>query len=360
MPFNRPTPQQIRDRLAAEIESALPGADARTRRSVEGVLVRAMSVASYSLHEHLDWISNQILPDTAEAEILERHASLWGIQRRSATPAIGTIRFTGLIGTLIPAGSLLRRSDDVRFVTVADATLTAVTIDVAVTASVPGAAGNTPTGSKLTLVAPIAGIQSQALVVADVSGNGLTTGADLESDDDLRTRVITRMQKPPQGGADYDYLAWAQDVAGVAVGKVWVYPGWMGLGTVGLAFLIKAGTGYAIPSAADIAAVQAHINAVRPVTAQVYVFGPTIYPVALTIRLTPDTTATRTAVTAELTDFFTREAEPGGVLYLSRLRAAISVAVGEDHHELLSPTTAIVPPAAQLPQLGVITWDVAP
>jgi uncharacterized phage protein gp47/JayE len=360
MPFDRPTPQQIRDRLAAEIEAALPGADARTRRSVEGVLVRAMSVASYSLHEHLDWVSNQILPDTAEAEILERHASLWGIQRRSATPAVGTVRFTGLAGTLIPAGSLLRRTDDVRYVTVADATIGTTTVDVAVTASVAGAAGNTPTGTKVTLVAPIAGIQSQALVIADISGGGLTTGADIESDDDLRTRVITRMQKPPQGGADYDYLAWAQDVAGVAVGKVWVYPGWQGLGSVGLAFLIKAGAGYAIPSAADVAAVQAHINAVRPVTAQVYAFAPAVYPVALTIRLSPDTPTTRAAVLAELADFFTREAQPGGVLYLSRLRAAISVAVGEDHHELLAPIASIVPPAAQLPQLGVVTWDVGP
>jgi len=356
MPFERATPQQIRDRVGAEYEAVLPGADARSRRSVEGVSTRAVTVASYGLHEHLDWISEQILPDKAEEEILERHASLWGIERRAATAATGEVRFTGIVGVIIPAGTEMRRSDDVRFVTAADVTFTGTTADVTVSASAAGSAGNSPIGSKLALLAPITDVQSQAVVLDDGSGNGLTSGADIESDDDLRARVIIRIQQPPQGGADYDYKAWALEVAGVGKDKVWIYRNWMGLGTVGIAFLVIAGDGFAIPSTAEVAAVQAHIDLKRPVTGEAIVFAPTAYPIDLTIKLFPDTTVTRAAVVDELTDYFSREGVPGSAIYLSRLRAAVSVAVGEDHHELLLPDDNVQPPAGRLPMLGAITW----
>ena len=205
MPFSRPTPQVIRDRLAAEIEAALPGADARTRRSVEGVLVRAMAVASYALHEHLDFISKQILPDTAEVEYLARHAALWGIERRAATPAGGSVQFTGTDGAVIPAGTSLRRNDDYRFETVADATIAGGVAVVGIVAAEPGAAGDTPIAGKITLISPIAGVQSQGAVIDDGEGNGLTSGADTEGDEDLRSRVLARIQQPPMGGAEHDY-----------------------------------------------------------------------------------------------------------------------------------------------------------
>jgi len=84
MPFDRPSPFAIRDRLAAEVELALPGADARLRRSMEEVLVRVIAVGSHELHGHLDWISRQILPDTAEDAELARHAAIWGVARLAA------------------------------------------------------------------------------------------------------------------------------------------------------------------------------------------------------------------------------------------------------------------------------------
>ncbi len=357
MPFNRPTPQVIRDRLAAEIEAALPGADARTRRSVEGVLVRAMSVGSYALHEHLDFISRQILPDTAEVEYLARHASLWGIERRASTPAGGSVQFTGTDGAVIPAGTYLRRNDDFRYETVDDATIADGVAVVEIVATEAGAAGDTPVASKITLISPIAGVQSQGAVIDDGAGNGLTSGADTETDEDLRARVLARIQQPPMGGAEHDYHAWTLEVGGVA--KVWVYPGWMGPGTVGVGFITDDAEDV-FPSGAEVAAVQAHLDLVRPVTAEVTAFAPTPWPVDLTILLSPDTVAIRAAVVAEIEDFFLREGEPGQPIYLSRLRAAISVAAGEDHHELLIPEENLMTPSGNLPVLGTITWYEAP
>ena len=87
MPFSRPSPFDIRDRLAAELAVLLPGADARMRRSVEELLVRMVAMASHELHGHLAWIALQILPLTADSDILARHAAVWGVERIAATPA---------------------------------------------------------------------------------------------------------------------------------------------------------------------------------------------------------------------------------------------------------------------------------
>ena len=98
MPFSRPSPAEIRNRMAAEIAVALPGADARLRRSMEEVLVRSIAIASHELHGHLEWAAQQILPDTAEDEVLARHAAIWGLTRIAATTAIGAVTFTGTPG----------------------------------------------------------------------------------------------------------------------------------------------------------------------------------------------------------------------------------------------------------------------
>lgn len=352
MPFLRPSPQQLRDRIAAEIEAALPGADARTRRSVEGVLARMVALASYELHGHLDWIARQVLVDTADTEELERHASIWGIARRAAVAASGTVTFTGQAGAILPAGSELRRADDTRFVTEADVAIGGDgTIAAAVVAARAGALGNAPIGTKLTLIAPIAGVQSQAIVVDDGSGNGLSGGADVEADASLRARILARIQEPPHGGAEHDYVAWVKEIVGETL--VWVYPANTGLGTVGITFVMPDGS---VPPSTVVDQVQAHIDEARPVTADVTVFAPPVDLIPFTIRLDPDTVAVRAAVEAELQDMILREAKPGGKLPLSRLRAAISAAAGEESHELQAPIADVVSAAGHIARLGAITW----
>jgi uncharacterized phage protein gp47/JayE len=348
MPFARPSPANIRDRMGAEIAVALPGADARLRRSMEEVLVRSIAIASHELHGYIEWASAQILPDTAEDEVLARHAAIWGLTRIAATAAIGAVTFTGTAGAIVPAGAELRRGDDARFLLAADVTIGGGGTGTAnVTARLAGAAGNAQAGVALQLVAPVAGVQPSAVVAA----GGLAAGVDAETDASLRARLLQRIQTPPAGGAAADYVTWALAVAGVE--KVWVYPLWLGAGTVGVAFVT---TGGAIPGGPLVAAVQAALDLRRPVTAAVTVFAPATQAVALTIDLAVDTAAIRAAVLAELTDFFVREAEPGGVIRVSRMSAAISGALGEVAHLLVAPTADIALPAGTIAVLGTVTW----
>ena len=183
MPFARPSPANIRDRMGAEIAVVLPGADARLRRSMEEVLVRSMAIASHELHGYIEWASAQILPDTAEDEVLARHAAIWGLTRIAATAAIGAVTFTGTAGAIVPANTELRRGDDARYLLAADVTIGGGGTGTGnVTARVAGAAGNAQAGVSLQLVAPVAGVQPSVVVAA----GGLGAGVDAESDANLR------------------------------------------------------------------------------------------------------------------------------------------------------------------------------
>mgnify|MGYP001301442666 CR=1 FL=1 len=350
MPFNRPDLTTLIARGAADLESRLPGAAASLRRSVVATLARVHAGVTHGLYGYLDWMAKQIMPDTAEAEHLGRWASTWGISRKVAVAATGTTTVTGTAGSVIPAGTLLQRADGVEYTSDAEVVLVATTASVAVTASLAGVDSNADLGVALTLVSPIAGVQSQAMVASP----GLTGGTDTETDDSLRARLIARIRTPPHGGNEQDYLAWMLEVAGVT--RAWVYPEHLGIGTVGLTFVCDA-LDPVIPDAATVTAVQAHIDEVRPVTAQVTVFAPVAVALDCTIQLIPNTTTVQAAVEAELRDLLSREAEPGGTILISHLREAISLAAGETDHALISPVADITHTTGQIATMGTITWQ---
>ena len=127
----------------------------------------------------------------------------------------------------------------------------------------------------------------------------------------------------------------------------------MGPGTVGVLFILADGS---IPAGPLVEAVQDHVELQRPVTAEVLVMAPVTLAVDLTIRLQPDTLATRAAAQAELQAMLLREAEPGLAVPLSRLGAAISSAAGVYSHQIMAPAEDIAVAAGQIARLGTVTW----
>jgi uncharacterized phage protein gp47/JayE len=347
MAFSRPALSDLITRAVNDIAARLPGSDATLRRSNLNVLARVHAGAVHGLYGFIDWLSKQFIYDTAEAEYLERWATIWGVNRVGASFAAGSLQFTGTNGTVVPAGTEVRRADGALYTTDIDATIAAGTATVAATARAAGAAGNTDSGTMLTLSTPIAGIESSAISVA-ISG-----GADAESDTALRDRLLRRIRHPPHGGAKHDYEAWALEIPGVT--RVWVSPLETGPGTVTVRF-VRDGDLSIFPDTGEIAAVQAYIDERRPVTAQVSVAAPLPMPLDFSITVAPNTPAVRSAVAAELADLISREAEPGGTLYLSHVRAAISGAAGELNYTLLAPATDVTAAAGHLITMGTITW----
>ena len=148
-------------------------------------------------------------------------------------------------------------------------------------------------------------------------------------------------------------MQWALEVPGVT--RAWVYPLEQGSGTVVVRF-VRDGDASIIPDAAAVALVQAHIDAVRPVTAAATVLAPVASPVNYQIQLTPNTAAVRAAVEAELRDLHLREAIPSGTLLLSHINEAISIAAGETDHVLVAPVANVSPGVGYIATFGSITW----
>ena len=348
MPFARPTLDELIDRIQADLSTRLELGGALLRRSVLGVLARVLAGATHGQHGHLDFLSRQLFPDTSEVEFLERHASLYGLSRLAATFAAGDVVLTGTESTVIPEGTTLLRADGVEYTTTAEGTIVSGEATVPVEAVDAGAAGNTDAAVGLTLVAPIAGISPDVVV-----DSGLIGGADAETDDALRLRLLERLAEPPHGGSAADYIAWAKQIAGVT--RAWVYPLELGAGTVTVRF-VRDDDVSIIPDAGEVTAVQDYINARRPVTAAVTVVAPVAVARDFTIEIVPDTADIRAAVTAELVDLLKRVAEPGGTVLLSQILVAVGVAQGIEDFDVTSPAANVTHTTGQIATMGTITW----
>ena len=348
MPLEKPTLQQQIDLGAGEFESRLPGVLARVRTSVVGVLNRVMAGAVSALYQYMDYKARQWWPDQCDDGELAAHAARWGKPRLPAAPATGMVRLTGTAGVSVPAGTVVQRSDAAQYSLSTGVIMGAGLVDAAVTALIAGQAGNAVVGTQLGLVSPVVGVNALVTVQTALAG-----GADVEGIEAWRARILARIRQPAQGGADFDYIAWALEVPGVT--RVWVYAAELGPGTVTIRF-VRDGDASMIPDAGEVAAVQAAIDLQRPVTARAYVVAPAPLVQNFTIQLLPDGPATRAAVEAELLDLYRRSAKPGGTMLISQQREAISIASGEADHVMTLPLANQVHAAGLMPTLGTITW----
>lgn len=355
MAFDRPTLTEIISRLEADLVSRL-GLDALLPRSVLKVLGRVEAGAAHLLHGHLEYVARQVLPDTADTEHLDRWASIFGLTRKAAAKARSIVTFTGVNGTQVPIGSEFVRADGERFRTTTLATMASGTGSASAEALQPyGEIQNSEPAITYTLAAPIAGIDD--LITSSV---GFSLGSDVETDELLRARLLKEIQTAPQGGAEIDYELWALEVSGVT--RAWTLPLHFGVGSVGLTFVRDNDSGGLIPSAAEVQAVQDHIDPLRPVAVGLFTtFAPTAVPLAFTIDLTTLPSATdsadiQAAITANLTQLLLDEAAPGGSLAISKVREAISTAEGETDHILSTPSADVTVNAGELSTLGTITF----
>lgn len=349
MAIDRPSLSDLVDRIKKDLESRLASAGSILRRSVLYVIAKVQAGGFHLLYGRLEYLSLQIFPSDADEQYLLKWSTLFNVPRKQATFAGFNVSLVGSNGSVVPAGTILKRSDDVEFTTLVDATIVSGSISVGVICSDAGATGNTDPDSTLNFVSPVSGVNSQATV-----GSVVITGEDQEGLELWRARIILKIQTPPQGGALSDYVAWALSVAGVT--RAWPYQDHLGPGTVGLAFVMDRNVGSIIPSTDQIAAVQAFVDSVRPVTAIVTCFAPIADTLNFTIGISPTTASVKAAVIAELTDLIQREGEPGGTLLLSHINEAIATAAGEVDHALTSPSANVVSASGHIPVMGTVTW----
>ena len=342
MPFTVPAFASIRDALLRDIKNQLPDADTGADSDY---FIRATSVASAveGLYQHQSWIVRQIFPDTADREYLELHARVRGLSRKPAVAAQGVLQVTGTPGAALPAGLTARRGEQSYVTTRAAAIDAAGKASVAIAAASAGTVGNVGIDTTVELTAAPSGVSSQAVL------HDMTGGVDEESDSELLARLLELIRRPPAGGNKYDYRRWAMEVAGVSA--AYVYPLRRGLGTVDV--VITAGG--ALPSDATLAAVQAHIDDLRPVTARnSLVLAPTPKTIDIDIRVSLSgltLPAAQAQIQTALAGYFNQLA-PGDSVIRSRIEALVSDLPGVVDRAIVQPTANVVP----LVDAGKVEW----
>ncbi len=307
---------------------------------------------THGLHGHLKWLSRQLLADTADDEFVVRLASIWGLTRIDPVASTGAATIEGVDTTVCPDGTIWVRGDGVEYTQDGDATIASGTASITLYASVSGVDGDAIDGVKLTIGTPVVGITA----TATVSGGGIADGADVESVEDLRARLLLRLRTPPKGGGTGDYIAWALEVAGVT--RAWELPLGNGPGTVYLYF-VRDDDVSLIPDAGEITTVQTYLDTKRPITAEVTALAPTNTPLAFTFSsITPSTQVVKDAIEAELEALLSDAYDPGEetTILISQINEAISLAAGETDHVLTSPIADIVVPVGTIRTLGTVTW----
>jgi len=360
MPWDTPPLRQVRELVRDHITSSLPGSDASVPNSVLRVMSDAQGALCHLTLQYIDWLALQLLPDTAEAEWLDRHGIIWLKNsddtkgRKQATFAEGFATFTGTSGSIVPAFTRLSGGTaGIEYETTAAGTIGVSPVSIAVRALDPGQAGNLAAGEPLALTGTLAGVDQTAVIVS------LTGGVDTERDEDLRMRVLQRIQNPAMGGSQANYVTWALAVPGVT--RAWAWPE-QGPGTITIRFLMDdeahaADDGWPTPD--DIDAVAEYIDEMRPVTVKdCYVLAPIKEFVDVTIvNLMPDTDAVKAEVENSLRAMLHEKAAPGQTIYAAWVSYAIMSAPGVQSFHLVTDDDHPMPAPGYMAVLGTLLFD---
>ncbi|MBB4956242.1 putative phage protein gp47/JayE [Agrobacterium vitis] len=377
MTWSIPSAKTILARIAASAETGLlsikpeasSAAISRAVRSTKGVFAQIFGAVAPELsevHDHIAWWGRQYMPDSADDEaMILRHASIWGIEQRAAKTAVGTVLIAGTAGAVLASGITLTASNSVAYITTAGGTISAGgTLTVAAKAVEAGDDGNLEAGVKLSITEANSDITSVTVATA------FSGGADAETPEDMQVRTLERIREPPKGGSATDYKAWVGEIADVYA--VSVVEDWIGRGSLGIVIVMADENGNPrVPTDAELADIGAYLGAqgsqtgVRPVTARVIPVAGVLVEVPVSVRLRPDTTTTRAAVTEAFARFIktigdedddTNTSPIGAVIEPSRISEVISAAEGEYGHDLAVPASKYTLASNQCPIVGTITW----
>lgn len=171
-----------------------------------------------------------------------------------------------------------------------------------------GADTNLSNGDALAISEPIEGVSSNAYT----QFSGISGGADIQSFDEWKAKVVDRFQNPITYFNENNIRQTALSVSGVT--KVWVYPCTPTKGQVTV-FFIRGNDEDVIPDVNEVKEVTDKILALRNVKddpSDVFVYAPTPKKIDFTFSsITPDTPTMKTAIKNALKQLFEDEVELG-------------------------------------------------
>ena len=217
---------------------------------------------------------------------------------------------------------------------------------------------NLDAGTSVSVTVPIAGLEDAAYVQFGAVGGG----TDLETDADLRERILFKWRNPATPFNSVQIEVQAKSVPGVT--RVWVEETTPAVGQVTIYF-VRDNDASIIPSASEITTVKNKILIIKPantIDADVIVSAPVEVSTAFSFSaLAPNTSTVQAAITANLTALFAEKANIGEDITQKQYNAAIQTAydseTGSDITFTLSaPAADITIAAGEIAILGTITY----
>lgn len=230
---------------------------------------------------------------------------------------------------------------------------------VTVRSDLTGQAQNLTNGASMTLDTPITNVDNTAYVTFD----GISGGTDLETDDELRARVLESRANPVANFNKASIEKVVRSVAGVT--RVFVQEITPSVGDVTIYFF-RDNDVNPIPSAGNINTVKDKILETLPATSDpsnVYVLAPTIKTTDFTFTsITPDTPTMRTSIQNSLLAFFEDKTDFEVNVTQDQYRSAIQETQDTETGEFLtsfvlsSPSGDITVASGEIAGLGVVTF----
>ena len=274
MSLQTPTTKQISENIIAQLEASLNQTIPLLPKSFLRVLAKALSGVFILLYKYGGFMFLQIFVQTASAKSTVVNGQTivpltnWGRLIGVGDPVAATnaellidITVENQTGSLPSNTQLVSTSNGVTYITIGAVLLDSPTVQATIRAvsdqsggGGAGTIGNLNPGDVVSFANPIANVSRNATVDSQV-----VTGADAESTDAYRARVIDRFQKRPQGGAYADYEQWGEEAAGII--NVYPYTGDPGqVDVYSEATVESSGDPDGIPTVAQLQAVLDLIN----------------------------------------------------------------------------------------------------
>ena len=356
MPFKRDSVAVLLDRVYANYASLFKPLDKTPRHSLLKVFA---AVDAGILHQNLgdlDFLAQQLFPDTAEGGYLRQHWSS-RVTPLYAIASGGDALLNGLPNKPVPIGLVFAAPSGERYYTEkayrigADGT-------AAITLKSQGTGLNTnlAPGEELSIVSSIpAGIDSKAVVI----GDGIVGGADAENDEEYLSRVLLWLRNPVRYGKAGHFAAWAKD-ASPEVSNAWEYKNFGVFGAL-MIQVIGGNQLNGVFPVDNIAQVTNYINEEAPPIIFT-VRTPEIIELNPAASLLPkeDTQANRELAASRMKAFLQLVAMPGVQVTAGALRSAVidGIAITNASVKLNGDTAGIVGTTIlQYPYLGEVSWE---
>jgi uncharacterized phage protein gp47/JayE len=226
------TQQELYDQIIGNFQTSLGQSIPLLPKAFIRVLAKALAALFVLLYKYGGSMYLQIWPGTAANQYFEilgdeyNPLVRWGETTKAGTPtAAVAAEYTGtvVVNTIdaletIPSGTaLLSTSNGVTYTSVGDIALDANPKTIAFRASGDeqggngsGVIGNLDVGETVTFVSPHPNVDADVAITART-----VDGADAETTEEYRQRVLDGFQKRVQGGAYADYEVWSEASANV-------------------------------------------------------------------------------------------------------------------------------------------------